>query len=601
MPLSSARAKRIFDIPQAIQSMRCNDPQLTVANFVNSEIDDACVQMLASALHENTQLIDLNLARNDFGDDGGKYLVAMLRHNSTLRSLSISQNKAGLSTIQALHAMLEDSGNSTLTALDLGFLTFLENDPGEEEGRLAVNLKCEIAQFLVRNHEKHVKNKEADIEEEFTLCLSGQGLGDYGAIQIAQFLMSCGSLRSVDLSSNDIEDDGAEALLSALSVNTTIRTLNLEDNYEFPLETKEKIGALLVRNRALDSLYLGRYRIHEPVLHRSKHSEVSLAEDLSCDGVDVVLKMTTCEKEFWLEISSRDGLDDTHVVGVQGFHLPATDTATHPNFCSEKFRSQPTESGTYCLVLDRAEHTLRHVIENERIAGHDFVVVSSIAAQLAQCLAHLHAAGSCHLDLRQINLMRVGERWKLIDLGSAGMIGTAPTWSRSAYACPEIAALSSSCGGELIHTRMDVWAFGVILFELCSARSFWVEKDNDDELYTDAALQELIEWESIDAERVGHVFRKVDNMSPQKRSMCTSCAPRPTLLHPPCTLHAFSYLTLPLSCPRHIAHIHPPCTPRQEAVDLLGMCLQGDPTRRMQNMQEETTAEQGRSILRIVS
>ena len=103
-----------------------------------------------------------------------------------------------------------------------------------------------------------------------------------------------------------------------------------------------------------------------------------------------------------------------------GWHTPAEEEMSADMGSKEAESTHPEE---YCAVLQRAEHSLRHVIDNEHIARLDYQAVFNIALQLAQSLQHLHEKGFVHMDIKPRNFMRLGERWKLIDWDAAVEIG----------------------------------------------------------------------------------------------------------------------------------------------------------------------------------
>lgn len=88
-------------------------------------------------------------------------------------------------------------------------------------------------------------------------------------------------------------------------------------------------------------------------------------------------------------------------------------------------------------------------------------------------LAHLHARGIAHLDLKPANLLRSSrESLVLTDLGLAKALDE-PTWTRSqqligtpAYMSPELARGARKDAGP----AADVWAFGVTLYEVLHLR-----------------------------------------------------------------------------------------------------------------------------------
>ncbi len=111
-----------------------------------------------------------------------------------------------------------------------------------------------------------------------------------------------------------------------------------------------------------------------------------------------------------------------------------------------------------------------------------------IVAQLADTLAHLHARGIVHRDVKPSNvLFTVRGELRLADFGVAARIGSRGTLGESweelrvgtpPYAAPEQWTAPSA------HPAADVYALGVVLYELLTVRLPWEPlADEDDEAF----------------------------------------------------------------------------------------------------------------------
>jgi hypothetical protein len=135
----------------------------------------------------------------------------------------------------------------------------------------------------------------------------------------------------------------------------------------------------------------------------------------------------------------------------------------HPNICI-LFDVGRCEGGPY-LVLERLEgETLEQVLQRDPLPPDRAM---AIATQVARALAHAHAAGVVHRDLKPANvfLTRRGEV-KVLDFGLAHFLGeTTPGRGGSpAYMAPE------QWRGDATDARADVFALGVLLFEMIAGR-----------------------------------------------------------------------------------------------------------------------------------
>jgi hypothetical protein len=98
-----------------------------------------------------------------------------------------------------------------------------------------------------------------------------------------------------------------------------------------------------------------------------------------------------------------------------------------------------------------------------------------IALGLAEALAHAHARGVVHRDVKPQNVLLAGETVKLTDFGmarvesQAGMTGSSLVWGSPEYMAPEL------FGRGRVDPRTDLYSFGVLLFEMVSGHLPWKE------------------------------------------------------------------------------------------------------------------------------
>lgn len=128
---------------------------------------------------------------------------------------------------------------------------------------------------------------------------------------------------------------------------------------------------------------------------------------------------------------------------------------------------------TMWIVLELVDgFTLRHVLT--QVKKLDVPTAVAISVEVARALAHAHERGVIHCDVRPTNLL-VGKdgRITLIDFGSA--------YSESMPSSPEPLDVDAAIDapsymspeqilGEAVDPRSDVFAMGVVLYELLSSR-----------------------------------------------------------------------------------------------------------------------------------
>jgi len=95
----------------------------------------------------------------------------------------------------------------------------------------------------------------------------------------------------------------------------------------------------------------------------------------------------------------------------------------------------------------------------------------AIARQIAEGLAYAHAAGIVHRDLKPGNVMLVPNGpVKILDFGLAkardqSLSTASAQWGTVAYMAPE------QIQGEAVDACTDLWALGVVLFEMLTGRA----------------------------------------------------------------------------------------------------------------------------------
>ena len=227
----------------------------------------------------------------------------------------------------------------------------------------------------------------------------------------------------------------------------------------------------------LGTLALGKYRLLRP-LGAGNNAAVFLAEPAACPSERVVVKRVhphvaahpTFRRMFAAEVRSLAELSHPYLVGLVD--------------------ASASDPGGPCLVLEFVPG-----ITLETLLQHDRCLEPGRAAQLLGCLCHglqaAHAAGVVHRDLKPANLMVTAagspaEAVKVMDFGFAGfaarphlqlaeLTGRGPVWAIGTpeYVSPEMVR------GDTVDTRSDLYAVGVMLFELLTGRLPFAYPDQD--------------------------------------------------------------------------------------------------------------------------
>ena len=162
---------------------------------------DKSSSLVASLLSSNLPIIILNIGeRYNFGID--TTLCNSLHHNTTLKELYLDNLGLHAEHMQFLGQAL--SNNSTLSVLDIS-------------GNIIGPDGCQ--------HLADVRNTSLSV-----LIMNDNDIGVYGVDYICELLHHNKSIRSIDLGSNLIKDDGVNKLVKCLKSNTILQQLYLRDN-----------------------------------------------------------------------------------------------------------------------------------------------------------------------------------------------------------------------------------------------------------------------------------------------------------------------------------------------------------------------------------
>ena len=217
----------VINIAQSL----CKCSKLKVLNLQNNNITEKAAEALASVVSSNGGLLQLRLGNNqlqlgvikitrglknisllkilDLHDNNitgqaAKELAAAIKVNKSLEKLWLNGNNLGSSTVVIVNALKEIS---SLTELNL-------NDNKNKSEELAPAIS-----FVVKNN--YLLER---------LLLSDNGLNGDGIIKISQSLCKHSKLKVLNLQSNNINEEAAEALASIVSINNKLEQIYLGNN-----------------------------------------------------------------------------------------------------------------------------------------------------------------------------------------------------------------------------------------------------------------------------------------------------------------------------------------------------------------------------------
>ena len=160
----------------------------------------------------------------------------------------------------------------------------------------------------------------------------------------------------------------------------------------------------------------------------------------------------------------------------------------HPHVASALDYGTLPEGGAY-LVMQYARGPSLRRVEDDEPSKRNWRYACEVGAQIADALSAAHAAGIVHRDLKPENVILEprddgGELVKVLDFGIARVIDDASgpvaltkltrvgtIIGTPGYMSPEQAL------GEPVDARADLYALGVILWEICAGRELWNETE----------------------------------------------------------------------------------------------------------------------------
>lgn len=152
----------------------------------------------------------------------------------------------------------------------------------------------------------------------------------------------------------------------------------------------------------------------------------------------------------------------------------AASALNHPNICT-LYEASEVEGRPYLAMEYIAGQPLSSKIAPEGLPAD---VVVAYGRQIADALAHAHDHGVIHRDLKSANVVVTPQgRAKVLDFGIAKRVTTigAGTLSGTVSVAGTISGTLAYMAPELLRespadARSDIWALGVLLYELASGR-----------------------------------------------------------------------------------------------------------------------------------
>ena len=216
-------------------------------------------------------------------------------------------------------------------------------------------------------------------------------------------------------------------------------------------------------------------------------------------GAVFVAEHLKLRKQVALKIIHPEFAGDGEIAERFAREAMATAQVEHPHVASALDYGMLPEGGAYLVMQLVRGPSLRGMLEKHRRAG--WARAAHIGAQIADALAAAHAAGIVHRDLKPENIHLEPrddgtELVKVLDFGIARVpdadAASAPLGSAPRQALTRIGTIIGTPGymapeqalGEVVDLRADLYALGVILWEMIAGRYLWADSAEISLLFT---------------------------------------------------------------------------------------------------------------------
>jgi tRNA A-37 threonylcarbamoyl transferase component Bud32 len=195
-------------------------------------------------------------------------------------------------------------------------------------------------------------------------------------------------------------------------------------------------------------------------------AQYEITEKLGEGGMGVVYKARDVKLDRNVALKFLPAhLGDNPEQNIRFLHeAQAASSLDHPNVCTVFDINTTDDDRLYICMAYYEGATLREKLKGEAIPAEEAL---DIAVQIARGLARAHEAGITHRDVKPANIIVTPRNEvKIVDFGVAklaqgtGLTRTGTTVGTVSYMSPEQAR------GEMVDYRTDIWALGVILYQM---------------------------------------------------------------------------------------------------------------------------------------
>ncbi len=195
----------------------------------------------------------------------------------------------------------------------------------------------------------------------------------------------------------------------------------------------------------------------------------------------------------------------------------AASALDHPHICTIYDVGETPEGQLFIAMAYCPGDTLKQRIQRGTMPIDEAV---AIAIQIGEALSSAHAAGIVHRDIKPANILITGDdQVKVVDFGLAKLAGEAAvTREGSVVGTPAYMSPEQATGDE-VDGRSDLWALGVVLYEMLSGRRAFAA-DHEQAILLAIIAHDPTPVESLRSEipaELGRIVRRCLKRDPGKR------------------------------------------------------------------------------------
>lgn len=491
-------------------------------------ISDTAVASIAKGLVTNMTLSHLDLTGNPFGPAGAQSLVFTLKKAKVLKELRVSGSRIEVSGVNYLCEALRYNKEVVIkgSASELDFIEeFLQNKGAFVFDKNGVMSDWSHAAWTA------AKKGYGAIIGTVLYRLSKEEKKVFSSVvarnenMIRQTMFEC------------LIRNGEAPVMDALRFFTSHCKFHLDEmtrsDAGIALGEKSSTYRIIAQEYAKDEAVKVWAKEHNLILHRYKrlfggvtHENTEFvrykATDMQAGSLSdsVFVQEYRNDEDLTREIEARD-------------HMLSMVSAGGPFALQDSILElrEVHESDNTISFRNNLESLSSAMDSLGACAGYDITKTVALAQNCAQILGLINSYGLVHGDFRPKNLMMVArerygfrngkskylpEKWVLSDFSKSVKHGEqVAVRADSAYMPPEVAQVVFSKKGGKKHLpkateKMDVWAFGVVLYQLLTGLHLFHTDVPNDRLYRTDERAELMNWLCLDKDRESLILHRAN-------------------------------------------------------------------------------------------